>query len=145
MGLMRMAGDVWDTLEGWGQDTVDTIDQHGGFEGAGNEIGKPDDYGLKGSKPNYPMGSKGSNRMIKGGVLGAVAGPVINDLAEKYVKPVAEFAGGWTADRVAEGIVGVETAMTAPPAPQLPAPQVPEASIKRPSWIPRPTMAAMGI
>ena len=145
MDITRMAGDVWGGIEGLGRWTNDTIEQHEGFEGAGNEIGKPDDYGLRGRKANFPMGSKGSNAMVKGGILGAVAGSVIDPLAETYLKPAAEAVGGWTADRIVDGVVGLETAMTAPAAPNLPAPQVAEAPIQRPSWMPRPTMAAMGI
>ena len=44
--------------------------------------GKPDDYGLRGSKPNYPLNSVGGRRMAGQGIAGAIAGELAPHLVE---------------------------------------------------------------
>ena len=38
--------------------------------------GKADDYGLRGSKPNYPMNSMSGRRMAGHGIAGAIVGEI---------------------------------------------------------------------
>ena len=48
--------------------------------------GKPEDYGLRGNRPNYPLNSVGGRRMAGQGIAGAIVG----ELAPHAIEPIRQ-------------------------------------------------------
>ena len=89
--------DGLNNLREFSHDTV--IDHRGDIMDPDNlpgspDQGKPDDYGLRGNKPNFPINSVGGRRMAGQGIMGAIAGelaPYLVEPARQIIQPAFNF------------------------------------------------------
>ena len=88
-GLNRFKEDAYNTVLDYKGDILDPDNQPGS-----PQHGKPDDYGLRGGRANYPMNSMGGRRMAGQGIAGAIAGeaaPYLVEPARKILQPAFNF------------------------------------------------------
>ena len=67
-----------------------SFDETSKYEDQSNQLNPAEDYGLRGSKPNFPLNSMGGRRMAGHGIMGAIAGevaPYLVEPARKILQP----------------------------------------------------------
>ena len=93
-GLNRFREDQYNTVIDHKGDVLDPNNQPGS-----PQHGKPNDYGLRGAKPNFPANSMAGRRMAGQGIAGALAGeaaPYLVEPARKLLQPAFNFIIGET-------------------------------------------------
>ena len=83
--------DIGRYLQNAGDSAYNTInDLYGGDPFANAPGVKPDDFGLRGAKPNHPMTRMAGMKLARVGLADTIAGEISN----KIIQPVAEKAIG---------------------------------------------------
>jgi hypothetical protein len=126
MDIGRFAGDRLrdlNNLSEWSKDQIlDNVPSINSDNHSIPDVGKPDDWAMRGKKANYPINSKMGRAAIGNNAANIIAGAgskLIGDALDPILSPIYQSAVQSVAN-------GLDMAFSAPPAPNLPPPQVPE-------------------